>query len=145
MAKTTTSRAEILRQIGAARARDSRQRRSGQRATSAVYDRGSHLVMLTMTNGIVFGFPVHSIPALAKASDHELEAVVLSPGGGALHWENLDADFSVAGLILSAVEPAARRRELARLAGQSTSHAKAAAARANGAKGGRPRKPSVRQ
>jgi hypothetical protein len=100
--------------------------------------------MLVMTSGVLFGFPARSIAALASARDAELEAVTLSPGGGALHWEALDVDLSVPGLILSAVEPAERRRELARLAGRSTSRAKAAAARANGRKGGRPRKQTTR-
>ncbi len=144
MAKARASKTEILRQIAVARARDTQERRAGQRAASASYDRARGLVMLTMTNGVVFGFPARSLPALSNGSDTQLEAVTLSPGGGALHWEALDADFSVPGLILSAVEPTARRRELARLAGQSTSRAKAAAARANGAKGGRPRKSARR-
>lgn len=144
MAKTRTSRTEILRQVPPARARDARARKAGQRAVTAQYDSASGRVMLVMTSGVLFGFPARSIAALARARDAELEAVTLSPGGGALHWEALDVDLSVPGLILSAVEPAERRRELARLAGRSTSRAKAAAARANGRKGGRPRKRSIR-
>lgn len=139
MAKTRTSKTEILAQIPAARSRDSRQRKAGHRATSAWYERASGRVMLVMTNDVVFGFPARSIPGLAGASAVDLETVSLSPGGGALHWRDLDVDLSVPGLILSAVEPADRRRELARLAGQSTSRAKATASRMNGRKGGRPR------
>ena len=53
-------------------------------------------------------------------------------------------DVNVAGLLLAAVNPAERVRFLASLAGRATSPAKAAAAaRANGAKGGRPRKSAV--
>ena len=139
MATTRTSKTEILAQIPAARSRDSRERKAGQRATTAWYERASGRVMLLMSNGIVFGFPADSIPGLAGARAVDLENVSLSPGGGALHWEGLDVDLSVPGLILSAVEPVERRRELARLAGRSTSRAKAAASRVNGRKGGRPR------
>jgi predicted butyrate kinase (DUF1464 family) len=57
-----------------------------------------------------------------------------------LHWEDLDADLSVPGLLLSSIGRSERLSELARLAGRAKSPAKAAAARANGAKGGRPRK-----
>ena len=144
MAKSRTARRDIVAQIPAARAREVRQRRAGQRAMSAHYDGAGGLVVLRMTSGVVFGFPVKAIPQLANASDAELASVVLSPGGSALHWKMLDADLSVAGLIMSAVDPSGRRRELARLAGRSRSRAKAAAARANGAKGGRPRKATQR-
>ena len=140
MAKTRTKRSEILAQIPAARAREALSRRAGQRAVSVQYDAASGRVMLVMTSGVLFGFPVRLIPALGNASDAELESVTLSPGGGALHWKALDVDLSVPGLMMSAIEPVERRRELARLAGQSTSRAKAAAARANGRKGGRPKK-----
>jgi hypothetical protein len=96
--------------------------------------------MLELTSGFVFGFPAAAVPALARATPAQLAAVELSPGGGALHWEALDVDLSVAGLLLASVGRAEKLRELARLAGATTSEAKAAAARANGAKGGRPRK-----
>jgi len=69
-----------------------------------------------------------------------LARVTVSPGGGALHWRALNVDLSVPGLLLASVGRADRTRELARLAGLAKSTAKSAAARANGAKGGRPRK-----
>ena len=138
MAKTT--KAAILRQLPAARAHEAGQRRTGRRAVSVHYDAQADRVMMELTNGFVFGFPPRAIPALAHASSAALAAVRLSPGGGALHWEELDADLSVPGLLLASVDRPARLRELARLAGRTRSAAKAAAARTNGAKGGRPRK-----
>jgi hypothetical protein len=51
--------------------------------------------------------------------------------GYGLHWEALDADLSVPGLLGTGAY-------MARRAGQATSTAKATAA--NGARGGRPRK-----
>ena len=54
-----------------------------------------------------------------------------------LHWEKLDADFTVPGLLAGIF---GTKRYMAQLAGRSTSAAKATAARVNGAKGGRPRK-----
>lgn len=138
MAKTT--KAEILRQITAARTHEARERRDGRRAVAAHYDVRTGRVMLELSSGCLFGFPARAIPALAQATPEELAAVQLSPGGGALHWEGLDADLSIPGLLLASVERPERLRELARLAGRTRSPAKAAAARANGAKGGRPRK-----
>lgn len=140
MRKSRTPRAEILKQIPAARARDAHERRQGRRAVAAYYDRSTGRVMMELTTGFVFGFPAKAIPALAKATPTQLAAVELSPGGSGLHWEELDADLSVPGLLLSSMGHSEKLRELARLAGRATSPAKAAAARANGAKGGRPRK-----
>ena len=139
-----TSKAAILAQIPAARGREARARRTGRRAISAFYDRGTGRVMLELTLGYVFGFPADAIPALAKARPEQLAAVEVSPGGSGLHWEALDIDLSVPGLLLSALGRSQQRRELARLAGRATSRLKAAASRANGRKGGRPRKAARR-
>lgn len=140
MAKPRTSRAAILAQIPGARAREARDRESGRRALSVSYDRRNGRIMMELTSGFVFGFPASAIPALAGATAAQLARVELSPGGSALHWEELDADLSVAGLLLASVERSERLSELARLAGSTTTPAKARAARANGKKGGRPRK-----
>lgn len=140
MTRSRTRKADILRQIPAARAHDVQERKAGRRAVSAHYDRGTGRVMLELTSGFVFGFPARAIPALAKATDEQLAAVELSPAGSALHWVDLDADLSIPALLLSSVERSEKLSELARLAGRSKSRDKAAAARANGAKGGRPRK-----
>ncbi len=60
-----------------------------------------------------------------------------------LHWPDLDVDLPVGGLAAGLFGTHAwMTQALARVAGQSTSAAKSAAARANGAKGGRPRKPA---
>ena len=136
---TRTPEAEILAQLPAARARESRARRTGRRAVAVRYDAEAGRVMLELSNGYVLGFPVAAVPELAQASPEQLAAVELSPGGGGLHWDTLDVDLSVPGLLLASLDPSQQRRELARLAGRVTSDAKAAAARTNGTKGGRPR------
>jgi len=135
-----TAKAKILAQIPGARARERRARQAGQRAVAVSYDRRTGRVMMELTSGYVFGFPAASIPALAEASPGQLAAVELSPSGSGLHWDALNVDLSVPGLLLSALGRSHALRELARLAGQATTPAKGAAARANGAKGGRPRK-----
>lgn len=60
--------------------------------------------------------------------------------GFGLHWEALDVDLSIPTLMAGSFGTKAWMRELARRAGSVTSPAKAAAARVNGAKGGRPTK-----
>lgn len=145
MAKARTPLSEILAQIPAARARSVRDWKEGRRATSARYDRPSGRIVMELSNGYLYGFPAASIPELAKASAKQLSAVEVSPGGSGLHWEELDADLSVARLVLSALGRSQNLIELARIAGRTKSAAKAAASRANGAKGGRPRKVARRK
>lgn len=140
MAKRRLSDAEILSQIPAARARERRDRRQGLRASAARYDRSTGRVVLELTNGYLFAFPVRAIPALRSLSVPELATVEIDPSGGALRWDELDVDLSVPGLLLSAVGVDERLRHLATLAGRVRSNAKARAARANGKKGGRPKR-----
>ena len=140
MAERRLSDARILAQIPAARSREARARRRGLRATSATYDRTTRRVVLELTNGYLFAFPVAAIPALNAATPSQLATVEIDPSGGALRWDEIDVDLSVPGLLLSAVGVDQRLRHLASLAGQVRSDAKATAARANGRKGGRPKK-----
>ena len=107
------------------------------RAASARYDRRLGRVVVELTNGCTFAFPPRLAQDLEHATDDELEGVEILGAGYGLHWEALDADFTVPGLLAGIF---GTRAYMARRAGQATSPAKAAAARANGAKGGRPRK-----
>ena len=140
MARARTPLAEILAQIPAARAHGAREWKEGRRATSARYDRPTGRIVMELSNGYLYGFPTIAIPELAKASAKQLAAVKVSPGGFGLHWEELDADLSVSGLLLSSLGRKEKLTELARIAGRTKTPAKAAASRTNGAKGGRPRK-----
>jgi hypothetical protein len=140
MTTIDVSDAEFRRQIARARRREARERAAGRRAVSACYESDTGRVTIELTSGFFLGFPATAIPALAGATPEQLAEVEVTPGGYGLHWESLDADLSVPGLLLSCVGRSQKLSELARIAGRATSEAKAAAARANGAKGGRPRK-----
>jgi hypothetical protein len=107
------------------------------RAADARYDQHLRRMILDLTNGCTFAFPPHLIQGLEEASDEELAAVEILGSGFGLHWEERDVDISVPGLLSGIF---GTRAYMARKAGQSKSPAKAAAARRNGAKGGRPRK-----
>jgi hypothetical protein len=87
----------------------------------------------------MFGFPVGAIPELATLTASQVAAVRVTPGGGGLYWEAQDLDLSVPGLLLDSVARREKLSELARIAGSTKSRAKAAAARMNGARGGRPK------
>ncbi|MGN6468892.1 MAG: DUF2442 domain-containing protein [Rhizobiaceae bacterium] len=107
------------------------------RAASARYDRRRDRIVVELTNGCTFAFPPQLAQGLAEASAEQLSQVEVLGAGYGLHWEALDIDFTVPGLLAGIF---GTRSHMARMAGGTTSPAKAAAARANGAKGGRPRK-----
>lgn len=125
------------RDIDAALERGRAARRTEPRAASARYDRPSGRIVVDLTNGCTFAFPARTAQGLEQASDDQIAAVEILGDGYGLHWEALDVDFSVPGLLAGVFGTAAY---MARRAGSVTSPLKAAAARANGAKGGRPRK-----
>jgi hypothetical protein len=138
-AQRPLSTREILKQIPAARRREQIERGIGLRAASALYDVAHERVVLELTNGVAFAFPVNIVRGLAKASSEERAALELSPSGDGVLWPKLDTDVSVPGLIAEAFGRDAVAKVLGRLGGQVKSEAKANAARENGAKGGRPR------
>ncbi len=124
-------------QIDAALERGRAARRHEPRAASARYDRSSGRVIVELTNGCTFAFPPQLAQRLDAATEEQLAQVEILGTGYGLHWEALDADLSIPGLLAGLF---GTRAYLAQQAGRTTSHAKAAAARANGAKGGRPRR-----
>lgn len=107
------------------------------RAASARYDRRRGRMVVALTNGCSFTFPARLAQGLEQASDEQIAAFEILGAGYGLHWESLDVDLSIPGLLAGLF---GTRSYMARRAGQARSPAKAAAARTNGAKGGRPRK-----
>jgi len=126
-------------EIEGARQRGLEAQRTEPRATKVRYDRRRKKVVVDLLNGTTFAFPAHLAQGLEKATDDELAQVQVLGSGYGLRWELLDVDVSVPALLAGVF---GTRRWMAEIAGRSTSVAKAAAARVNGAKGGRPRKAS---
>lgn len=110
------------------------------RAKSARYDTASRQIVVQLTNGCTFMFPAKLGQGLRGATDEQLAEVEVLGRGSGLHWETLDADLSIPQLVMGIFGSRAWMSELARRGGSAKTAAKAAAARANGAKGGRPRK-----
>lgn len=128
------------KQIEAATARGDEMLEREPRAAAARFDSGSGRVLVDLTNGCTFAFPARKVQGLEDASDAEIAEVELLGVGFALHWETRDVDISLGGLMNGIFGTRTWMSELARRAGSVSTPAKAAAARANGAKGGRPRK-----
>jgi hypothetical protein len=115
--------------------------KTAPRAVAARYDRRRDRVVISLVNGVEFTFPPQIAQGLDKAGPSELAAIEIDPDGLGLHWPKLDADLYVPGLLEGAF---GSRNWMAglmgRAGGRSRSKAKAAAARRNGRKGGRPRR-----
>lgn len=102
------------------------------------FDTPSERVIVEFSNGAAFLFPARALEGLENATAAELAEVELL-GETGLHWESLDVDYTISGLMLGIFGSRAFM-EAQRRGGQSRSPAKVAASRANGAKGGRPKK-----
>lgn len=124
-------------QIAAANEQGRVVRETQPHAAAARYDAKSDRIIVDLTNGATFAFPPRLVQGLDQATPEQLAEVEICGAGFGLHWETLDIDYSVPGLVNGVFGTA---KWMAARAGRRVSPAKAAAARANGAKGGRPRK-----
>jgi Protein of unknown function (DUF2442) len=68
---------------------------SSSSATKVEFDDDS--MWVTLTDGRVLGVPLAWFPRLVRATPDQLREVRISSRG--LHWEDLDEDISVAGLL----------------------------------------------
>ncbi len=111
------------------------------RAAAARYDRTTGRVVIELTNGCSYAFPAALVQDLQNASADELAAVRVDGHGFNLNFPALDVDLYVPALVSGIF---GTRAWMVRRTGThrrtKTSLAKASAARANGSKGGRPRK-----
>ncbi|OYU69379.1 MAG: hypothetical protein CFE28_04800 [Alphaproteobacteria bacterium PA2] len=123
--------------LAAAEARGRQAARTEPRAIRAHYDPQVGRVVVDLTNGCTFAFPPKLVQGLEGATDADIGAIEVLGDGYGLHWEGPDVDISIPGLMMGLF---GGRSYMARRAGQTRSAAKSQAARANGAKGGRPRK-----
>jgi len=134
MAKTITdAEIEAVRRETAARDAVS------PRVKDARYERQSGLLVLEMVGGATIHVPARSLRDLAGASDEQLADVQPEENGNAVFWDALDVQMSTIAL-LQIIFGIRTISDVARQAGRTTSEAKAIASRANGLKGGRPRK-----
>jgi len=69
------------------------------RAESAYYDQSSDRIVINLNSGATYSFPPALAQGLAGASPKDLAEVEVTPSGDGLHWEKLDADFSVPALL----------------------------------------------
>jgi hypothetical protein len=127
------------RELERAEERMQTQRSSGH-AVAARYDRRTSRIVVGLNTGVEVRFPVALTEGLAGAAPEDLADIEISPAGLGLHWPKLDADLYLPAL-LEGIFGSKRwmAAQLGAAGGQARSAAKAAAARTNGQRGGRPR------
>ncbi|WP_213807608.1 DUF2442 domain-containing protein [Granulicella sp. dw_53] len=110
-------------------------------ATAARYDRKSDRVILSLNTNLEIMFSPKNAQGLEHATPAQLTTIEISPSGYGIHFPKLDADLYLPALLEGFL--GSRKWMAARLGaegGKTRTRAKAAAARSNGALGGRPRK-----
>jgi hypothetical protein len=105
-------------------------------ATHVSYDASRGEIVLRLYSGATVTIPRSFFPQIEHATAEELANVELSPAGWLIVFPALDADYSVVGLLRDVFGLTEQQRR----AGATKSPARAAASRANGKKGGRPKK-----
>jgi len=108
-------------------------------ATEASYNARTHVLAIRFTNGLLVSFDVRKSPFLARHAGVDLRDPYVTPGGDGLVFDHAELSVSLPGLLAELIPEDVARRKVAGAMGRTPSEKKAAAARANGAKGGRPR------
>ena len=109
---------------------------SEPRAVAARYDEANDRLIIKLRNGVIFIVPCSLIQGLSGAEPEKIAAVKVMPRGAALHWDELDVQMSVPGLVAGVFGTRKWMAELGRQGG-SMSKAKRSEVRENGNK--RPR------
>ena len=122
-------------------------RRAGKRrvtepvAVAARYDRRRDRIVVSLNTGLELAFPPHIAQGLEKATSADLKEIEISPSGFGIHFPKLDADLYLPAMLRGTFGSKHwMAAQLGAAGGMARSAAKAAAARVNGKRGGRPRK-----
>lgn len=135
--KIITSNAEIERAI-------ERAKRLRQEPLAAEIEYrpgvGLDLFVLKLTDGRRRVFPREELQGLQSGTREQLARVEIVGGGTGLHWTDLDADLYVPALLRGVYGNKLWMAKIGKRGGLARTIAKKKAARANGLKGGRPRR-----
>ena len=98
------------------------------------------LFVLKLTDGSRTFIGREKLQGLQNAKKSQIANVEIIGKGTGLHWPDLDLDYSISGLLSGIYGNKLWMAEMGRRGGSRKSEEKAAASRANGLRGGRPRK-----
>lgn len=127
-------------EFDAANARAAQRLAKTPKAVSARYDRRIGRIVIELSSGLGVSFRPHDAQGLERARPQDLAAIEISPSGLGLHIPALDADLYLPALLEGLLGSRAwMAAAMGKAGGRRSSEAKAAAARANGRLGGRPK------
>lgn len=110
-------------------------------AVTARYDRRVGRVVIGLSSGLEIAFKPHDAQGLQDARPAQLADIEISPSGLGLHFPQLDADLYLPALLQGFLGSRSwMAQAMGKAGGLAATEQKAAAARANGRLGGRPRK-----
>ena len=125
----------------AATRRAKRMQQTTPMAIAAYYNKRANRVVVSLSTKVDVMFNPADAQGLEAATPAQLSEIEITPSGFGLHFPKLDADLYIPALLEGAL--GSRKWMAAHLGaqgGKTRTRAKAVAARANGALGGRPRK-----
>jgi Protein of unknown function (DUF2442) len=114
-------------------------------AISARYNKKMNRIIISLSTKVEVMFNPADVQGLENAKTSQLEEIEVTPSGFGLYFPDLDEGINILNLLEGTM--GSRKWVAARLGaagGSSRSKPKAAAARANGSLGGRPRKLAAR-
>ena len=127
-------------EIEAARRHGEESMRTEPHAVWARYDARRKTLVMKLRKGATVSIPVALLNELQGATPRQLAEAKATEFGDTIEFEDFDMHISVKGLMRDLVGLTGAAAMLGSEGGKATSTAKAAAARANGKRGGRPRK-----
>ncbi len=134
--RVLTTNAEMVQAARIARKRE----KNATKIRSSHYDSAGDVLVVELSTGSTLVVPRAAIPGFAGAPPGVLGDIRVNPGAESL-WSDTVDDGVLLEQLLEIVAGADLLKTLGgRISGRQRSDAKAAAARANGTKGGRPRK-----
>jgi hypothetical protein len=131
-----TTAAEVRQAVKHARRRE----RTATKISAVRYDGDRDKIVADLSTGVTLTVPRRAIPGFAVASRKTLGDVAITPGGEGLWSEAADDGALLEQLLILAAGEATLGTIGARINASKKSPERAAASRANGIKGGRPRK-----
>jgi hypothetical protein len=134
-----TTEDELQRAVEAGRHR----RATERRAAGVRYDRDRDAIEIELTDGAAVRLPRTMVDEFRAVPPADMAKLRVSPAGYGLKLDEHNINISVHGLIAALAMPGDMAASLGKLGGTARSEAKRITARANGAKGGRPRKSEV--
>jgi hypothetical protein len=116
---------------------------SDPRARAVEHISDLRLLIVSLSNGRRLVFPIEDLQGLGNATHEQIQNYELLGHGTGISFRDLDVDLYVPALIEGVYGNRRWMAQLGRKGGSARTEAKRKAAKANGAKGGRPARAAV--